>query len=47
VNGHMIDRFPGKQKVFNSFDSVDDDSGNNYPLDFHNLATPNGLPPMS
>ncbi|XP_039818500.1 uncharacterized protein LOC120681006 [Panicum virgatum] len=26
VNALMIDRFPGKQKIFYSFDSVDDDS---------------------
>ncbi|XP_025813102.1 uncharacterized protein LOC112890427 [Panicum hallii] len=45
VNALMIDRFPGKQKVFYSFDSVDDDSRNNYPLDFLNSITPNGLPP--
>ncbi|WVZ57135.1 hypothetical protein U9M48_007562 [Paspalum notatum var. saurae] len=37
--------FPGKEKVYYSFDSVDDDSRNNYPLDFLNSITPNGLPP--
>jgi ATP-dependent DNA helicase PIF1 len=41
----MIDRFPGKRKNFYSFDSIHDDSSNNYPLDFLNLITPNGLPP--
>jgi len=41
----MIDRFSGKQKVFYSFDSVNDDSRNNYSLDFLNSITPNGLPP--
>jgi hypothetical protein len=40
-----VDRFPGKQKVFYSFDSIDDVSYNNYPLDFLNSITPNGLPP--
>jgi len=45
VNALMIDRFPGKQKIFYSFDSVDDDSRNNYPLDFVNSITPNGLLP--
>ena len=45
VNALMIDRFLGKQKIFYSFDSVDDDSRNNYPLDFLNSITPNGLPP--
>ncbi|XP_039789046.1 ATP-dependent DNA helicase PIF1-like [Panicum virgatum] len=37
--------FSGKQKVFYSFDSVNDDSLNNYSLDFLNSITPNGLPP--
>jgi len=41
----MIDIFSGKEKVFYSHDSVDDDSNNNYPLDFLNSITPNGLPP--
>jgi len=41
----MIDIFSGKEKVFYSHDSVDDDSNNNYPLDFINSITPNGLPP--
>jgi len=45
VNALMIDRFPGKQKIFYSFDSVDDNSRNNYPLDFLNSITSNGLPP--
>jgi ATP-dependent DNA helicase PIF1 len=34
VNALMIDRFPGKHKIFYSFDSINDDSRNNYPLDF-------------
>jgi ATP-dependent DNA helicase PIF1 len=45
VNAIMIERFPGNEKVYYSFDSVDDDSRNNYPLDFLNSITPNGLPP--
>jgi ATP-dependent DNA helicase PIF1 len=45
VNALMIDRFSRKQKVFYSFDSVDDDWRNNYPLNFLNSITPNGLPP--
>ena len=40
----MMDKFPGKEKVYYSHDSVDDDSYNNYPLDFLNSITPNGLP---
>jgi ATP-dependent DNA helicase PIF1 len=30
--------------VFYNFDSVDDDEHNNYPQDFLNSITPNGLP---
>ena len=45
LNASMIDMFIGKEKVFYSHDSVDDDSNNNYPLDFLNSITPNGLPP--
>jgi hypothetical protein len=45
INTRMIDKFPGKSKVFCSFDPVEDDSQNNYPQDFLNSITPNGLPP--
>jgi ATP-dependent DNA helicase PIF1 len=45
VNAIMIDRFLGNEKVYYSFDSVDDDTRNNYPLDFINSITPNGFPP--
>ena len=45
MNAIMIEKFPGDEKVFYSFDSVDDDTRNNYPLDFLNSITPNGLPP--
>jgi ATP-dependent DNA helicase PIF1 len=45
VSALMIDRFPWKHKVFYSFDSADDDSCNNYPLDFLNSITPNGRAP--
>ncbi|PAN06939.2 hypothetical protein PAHAL_1G298100 [Panicum hallii] len=45
VNALITDRFSGKHKVFYSFDSIDDDSRNNYYLGFLNSITPNGLPP--
>ncbi|TVU09088.1 hypothetical protein EJB05_42528, partial [Eragrostis curvula] len=45
LNSKMIEMFPGPSKVFYSFDSVKDDQTNNYPLDFLNSLTPNGLPP--
>jgi ATP-dependent DNA helicase PIF1 len=44
INAGMIDRFPSKAMVLYSFDSVDDDERNNYPQDFLNSITPNGLP---
>jgi ATP-dependent DNA helicase PIF1 len=44
LNAKMIAMFPG-EKVYHSFDSVDDDSRNNYPIEFLNSITPNGLPP--
>jgi hypothetical protein len=47
VNALMIDRFLGKHKVFYSFDSVDDDSRNNYPLDFSIRLLLMGCPLMS
>ncbi|XP_066320775.1 uncharacterized protein [Miscanthus floridulus] len=45
LNASMIDKFSGEEKVYHSFDSVDDDSRNNCPIDFLNSITPNGLPP--
>ncbi|KAL6847111.1 hypothetical protein ACP4OV_022964 [Aristida adscensionis] len=45
LNSKMIDKFPGQEKVYHSFNSVDDDSHNLYPIDFLNSITPNGLPP--
>ncbi|XP_039778097.1 ATP-dependent DNA helicase PIF1-like [Panicum virgatum] len=45
LNAMMIAKFSGEEKVYYSHDSVDDDSTNNYPLDFLNSITPNGLPP--
>jgi ATP-dependent DNA helicase PIF1 len=45
ISARMIDRFLGKGTVFYSFDSVDDDECNNYPQDFLNSITPNGLLP--
>ncbi|RCV18220.1 hypothetical protein SETIT_3G282400v2 [Setaria italica] len=45
INALMIDRFPGTNHVYYSFDSVEDDTRNNYPLDFLNSITPSRLPP--
>jgi ATP-dependent DNA helicase PIF1 len=32
VNANMIDKFPGDKHVYYSFDEVEDDPQNNYPL---------------
>jgi hypothetical protein len=45
INLKMINRFEGKEMVYHSFDSVEDDPHNYYPLEFLNSLTPNGLPP--
>jgi len=47
LNALMIDKFPGKEKVYYSHDSIDDDSHNNYPLDFLNSITPMAFLRMS
>ena len=44
LNDKMISRFPGEEKVYHSFDSIEDDFQNNYTIDFLNSITPNGLP---
>ena len=41
----MIAMFLGEEKVYHNFNSIDDDSRNNYPIEFLNSITPNGLPP--
>lgn len=46
LNARMIDMFLGKEKVYYSHDSIDDDSNNHYPLDFLNSITMNGLHPL-
>uniref|UniRef100_A0A8I6XZN3 ATP-dependent DNA helicase n=1 Tax=Hordeum vulgare subsp. vulgare TaxID=112509 RepID=A0A8I6XZN3_HORVV len=45
LNEKMISRFPGEEKIYHSFDSIEDDMQNNYTIDFLNSITPNGLPP--
>ena len=45
LNDKMISRFPGEEKLYHSFDSIEDDLQNNYTIDFLNSITPNGLPP--
>jgi ATP-dependent DNA helicase PIF1 len=45
LNAMMIERFPGEEKVYHSFDTIVDDPQNHFPIDFLNSITPNGLPP--
>jgi ATP-dependent DNA helicase PIF1 len=45
INTLLINRFPGEEKVYYSFDSAVDDTQNHYQPEFLNSLTPNGLPP--
>nr|GEV14041.1 ATP-dependent DNA helicase PIF1 [Tanacetum cinerariifolium]GEX52253.1 ATP-dependent DNA helicase PIF1 [Tanacetum cinerariifolium] len=45
INNELIDRFPGKEKVYCSFDEAEDDTHNYYPLEFLNSLNVSGLPP--
>jgi ATP-dependent DNA helicase PIF1 len=45
LNNMMIDRFQGKEKIYHSFNMAEDDTSNNYPVEFLNSLTPSGLPP--
>uniref|UniRef100_A0A452XX86 ATP-dependent DNA helicase n=1 Tax=Aegilops tauschii subsp. strangulata TaxID=200361 RepID=A0A452XX86_AEGTS len=36
LNDKMISRFPGEEKLYHSFDSIEDDLQNNYTIDFLN-----------
>lgn len=45
INNLMIDRFPGEDQIYYSFDSAEDDNSSNYPTKFLNSLKPSGLPP--
>uniref|UniRef100_A0A453CJW6 ATP-dependent DNA helicase n=1 Tax=Aegilops tauschii subsp. strangulata TaxID=200361 RepID=A0A453CJW6_AEGTS len=45
INMKMIERFPGEEMIYYSFDHAEDDPHNYYPAEFLNSLTPNGLPP--
>ncbi|KAG5588794.1 hypothetical protein H5410_049228 [Solanum commersonii] len=45
LNDKLIAMFPGESKIFNSFDSAEDDTNNYYQEEYLNTLTPNGLPP--
>ncbi|XP_062208827.1 ATP-dependent DNA helicase PIF1-like [Phragmites australis] len=45
INMRLIERFPGDEMVYHSYDLAIDDPNNYYPPEFLNSLTPNGLPP--
>ncbi|GJU54433.1 ATP-dependent DNA helicase PIF1-like protein [Tanacetum coccineum] len=45
INEKLIDRFPGAQKIYYSFDKAEDDTNNCYLLEFLNALTVSGFPP--
>eukprot|EP00116_Pleurobrachia_bachei_P000686 sb/3460948/ len=45
INYKMIDRFPGTEKIYRGYDSVEEDS-HLYPPEFLNSLTPSGFPPI-
>uniref|UniRef100_A0A8I6Y211 ATP-dependent DNA helicase n=1 Tax=Hordeum vulgare subsp. vulgare TaxID=112509 RepID=A0A8I6Y211_HORVV len=45
INKRMIERFQGEEKIYHSFDSVEDDPHGYYAPEFLNNLTPNGMPP--
>ncbi|KAG8387312.1 hypothetical protein BUALT_Bualt02G0008200 [Buddleja alternifolia] len=45
INEKLIDLFPGEEKVYSSWDSVDGDRNNLYQEEFLNSLSPSGLPP--
>ncbi|KAH0710191.1 hypothetical protein KY284_011618 [Solanum tuberosum] len=45
LNDKLIAMFPGESKIFNSFDSTEDDTNNYYQEEYLNTLTANGLPP--
>ncbi|KAI3735759.1 hypothetical protein L6452_15271 [Arctium lappa] len=45
INDQLIERFCGEEKIYYSFDEVEDDRNNLYPMEFLNSLTVSGLPP--
>ncbi|XP_076913059.1 uncharacterized protein LOC143571549 [Bidens hawaiensis] len=45
INDQMIGMFQGEEKVYYSFDEVEDDHNNFYPIEFLNSLTVSGLTP--
>jgi PIF1-like helicase len=47
LNNMMIDRFSGEEKIYHSFDMVEDDISNNYPVNFFELSNSWWIAPSS
>ncbi|XP_075489507.1 uncharacterized protein LOC142528350 [Primulina tabacum] len=45
INHMLIIKFPGEEKEYTSWDSVEDDNHNLFQEDFLNFVCPSGLPP--
>ncbi|KAG8369416.1 hypothetical protein BUALT_Bualt14G0008800 [Buddleja alternifolia] len=45
INQMLIGLFPGEERVYTSWDSVEDDNNNLYTAEFLNSLSPSGLPP--
>ncbi|KAL5729946.1 DNA helicase [Ranunculus cassubicifolius] len=45
INEMVLSHFPGDERSYFSFDSVEDDSRGLYPIDYLNSITPGNLPP--
>lgn len=45
INMRMIEKFPGEEVIYHSFDRAEDDPHNYYPAEFLTSLTPSGLPP--
>nr|XP_043623216.1 uncharacterized protein LOC122594998 [Erigeron canadensis] len=45
INDELIDKFPGNEHIYFSFDEALDDTHNHYPIEFLNSLNVSGLPP--
>ncbi|XP_073139039.1 uncharacterized protein [Henckelia pumila] len=45
INEMLISKFPGEERVYTSWDSIEDDNNNLFQEEFLNSLSPSGLPP--